>query len=115
MNYSILLLTRLVFSTSLNILLLDQGSRFFLHFFISFLISPWFIRKLQKKQIGQVVRNDGPESHFSKAGTPTMGGGLIIFAVIFPSLLWMDLGNHLMWYALTIFAGYGTLGFFRRL
>lgn len=79
--------------------------------FISFLISPWFIRRLQKKQIGQVVRDDGPKSHFSKAGTPTMGGGLIIFAVIFPTLLWMDLSNKLMWYALIIFTGYGALGF----
>ena len=79
--------------------------------FISFLISPWFIRKLQKKQIGQVVREDGPKSHFSKAGTPTMGGGLIIVAVLIPSLLWMDWNNKLLWYALAIFTGYGIIGF----
>ncbi len=79
--------------------------------FISFLISPWFIRKLKKRQIGQVVRDDGPESHFSKAGTPTMGGGLIIFAVLLPCLLWMDWQNKYLWYSLAIFAGYGLLGF----
>jgi phospho-N-acetylmuramoyl-pentapeptide-transferase len=79
--------------------------------FLSFLISPWFIRKLKKRQIGQIVRNDGPQSHFSKAGTPTMGGGLIIFSVLFPSLLWMDWTNKYLWYAVVIFAGYGLLGF----
>ncbi|MEZ4742884.1 MAG: phospho-N-acetylmuramoyl-pentapeptide-transferase [Bdellovibrionota bacterium] len=80
--------------------------------FISFLFSPWFIKKLKNRQLGQVVRNDGPESHFSKAGTPTMGGGLIIFSVVFPCLLWMDLSNRYLWYTLIIFTGYGILGFF---
>lgn len=79
--------------------------------FISFLLSPWFIRKLRVRQLGQVVRSDGPESHLSKSGTPTMGGGLIIMAVILPSLLWMNWGNLLMWMSLFIFAGYGILGF----
>ncbi len=65
---------------------------------ISFLLSPWFIKKLQKKQIGQVVRDDGPKSHFSKAGTPTMGGGLILMAILIPTLLWMDLKNYFVWY-----------------
>ena len=79
--------------------------------FISFVFSPWFIKKLQKKQIGQVVRNDGPESHFSKAGTPTMGGGLILLAILIPTLLWMDVNNHFMWYAVIVTFGYGLLGF----
>lgn len=79
--------------------------------FLSFVLSPWFIRKLQKKQMKQVVRQDGPSSHFSKAGTPTMGGGLIIFSVVFSCLLWMNYTNPLMWYALAIFASYGVLGF----
>lgn len=79
--------------------------------FISFLFSPWFIKKLKNKQIGQMVRDDGPKSHFSKAGTPTMGGGLIIVAVVLPTLLWMDLGNHYVWGSLIIFSSYGLLGF----
>lgn len=78
---------------------------------ISFLLSPWFIRQLKTKQLGQVVRDDGPKSHFSKAGTPTMGGGLILFAVILPTLLWMDLHNPYVWLSLFIFASYGVLGF----
>ena len=79
--------------------------------FISFLLSPWFIRKLRGRQLGQVVRDDGPKSHFSKAGTPTMGGGLIIMAVLLPTLFWMSPNNLLMWLALLVFAGYGILGF----
>ncbi|MDB2446998.1 phospho-N-acetylmuramoyl-pentapeptide-transferase [bacterium] len=79
--------------------------------FISFVFSPWFIKKLQKKQIGQVIRSDGPESHFSKAGTPTMGGGLLLVAVLLPTLLWMDISNHFVWYAVIVTAGYGLLGF----
>lgn len=58
-----------------------------------------------------MVRDDGPKSHFSKAGTPTMGGGLIIVAVVLPTLLWMDLGNHYVWGSLIIFSSYGLLGF----
>ena len=78
---------------------------------ISFIMSPWFIRKLRSKQIGQVVRDDGPSSHFSKAGTPTMGGGLILLATILPALLWMDLTNPLLWCVLSITVGYGLIGF----
>ena len=78
---------------------------------ISFLFSPWFIRRLKQKQIGQVVRDDGPESHFSKKGTPTMGGGLIILAVVLPSLLWVDWENSILWYVLTIIISYSLLGF----
>ena len=54
---------------------------------ISFVLHPWFIRRLQSRQIGQVVRKDGPESHFSKAGTPTMGGSLVLFALVIPTIL----------------------------
>lgn len=79
--------------------------------FISFLLSPWFIRKLKNRQIGQQVRDDGPESHFSKAGTPTMGGGLILFATLLPSLLWMDWTNSLLWSVLAVTFGYGLIGF----
>jgi phospho-N-acetylmuramoyl-pentapeptide-transferase len=79
--------------------------------FISIFCAPWFIQRLRYKQIGQVVRNDGPKSHFSKAGTPTMGGGLIVLAVVIPSLLWMDWSNHYLWCSLIIFIGYSLLGF----
>jgi phospho-N-acetylmuramoyl-pentapeptide-transferase len=80
--------------------------------FLSFLLSPWFIRKLKTKQMGQVVRDDGPKSHFSKAGTPTMGGGLIIMASLIPCLLWMNWTNSYVWSVLVIFTGYGLVGFF---
>jgi len=66
-------------------------------FLIVFFIGPWFIRKLQQMQIGQVVRDDGPQSHLSKQGVPTMGGILILGAMTFSSLLWADLGNGLVW------------------
>lgn len=79
--------------------------------FISIFFSPWLIRKLKSKQLGQVVREDGPKSHFSKAGVPTMGGSLIILAVVLPAFLWMDLSNPYFWYCMIIFIGYGVLGF----
>ncbi len=79
--------------------------------FISFLLSPWFIRKLKDHQIGQQVRDCGPKSHFSKAGTPTMGGGLILFAVLLSALCWMDWTNLYLWYAFAITFGFGLIGF----
>jgi phospho-N-acetylmuramoyl-pentapeptide-transferase len=78
---------------------------------ISFLLSPWFIRRLQEQQIGQVVRDDGPKTHLSKRGTPTMGGTLILFALVVPTLLWCDLRNGLVWLALLVTVGYGVVGF----
>jgi phospho-N-acetylmuramoyl-pentapeptide-transferase len=78
---------------------------------ISFLLYPWFIRRLQRMQIGQVVRDDGPQSHLTKTGTPTMGGSMILFAVVVPSLLWCDLRNPLLWIVLTVTVGFGILGF----
>ena len=78
---------------------------------MSFIFSPWFIRRLQKKQWGQVVRQDGPHSHLSKHGTPTMGGGLILISVLVPSLLWMDLSSPFLWVPVMLVAGYGALGF----
>jgi len=79
--------------------------------FLSIALSPWLIRKLKSKQLGQVVREDGPKSHFSKAGTPTMGGALIILYVVIPAFLWMDLSNSYFWYCMAIFFGYGLIGF----
>jgi phospho-N-acetylmuramoyl-pentapeptide-transferase len=78
---------------------------------IGFLLSPWFIRKLQEKQIGQVIRDDGPQSHLKKAGTPTMGGSLIIFALVIPTLLWCDLRNGFVWLTLAVTVTYGLIGF----
>lgn len=78
---------------------------------ISFIFSPWFIRELKNRQIGQQVRNDGPQSHFSKAGTPTMGGGLILFATLLPALLWMEWTNPHLWLVAVITLGYGLIGF----
>ena len=78
---------------------------------ISFMIGPWMIKKLTRKNIGQSVREDGPESHFQKAGTPTMGGTLILVAITFSTLLWADLENRYVWVILLVTAGYGTVGF----
>lgn len=78
---------------------------------ISLIFSPWFIRKLKDKQIGQQVRNDGPKTHFSKAGTPTMGGGLILIATLLPALLWMDWNNPLLWQVFAVTASFGLIGF----
>ncbi|WP_372880139.1 phospho-N-acetylmuramoyl-pentapeptide-transferase [Psychromonas sp.] len=77
----------------------------------SLFFGPKLIRFLQKFQIGQVVRNDGPESHFSKAGTPTMGGILILGAISFASLLWARLDNHYVWIVLFTTLAFGAIGF----
>lgn len=77
---------------------------------ISLLMGPWFIRKLNQKQIGQAVRNDGPQSHLSKTGTPTMGGALILFGIVISVLLWADLTNRFVWAALFITISYGMIG-----
>ncbi len=72
---------------------------------------PAFIRLLQKQQIGQFVRNDGPESHLSKQGTPTMGGVLIIFGILVATLLWADLSNFDIWIVLFVLLSFGAVGF----
>lgn len=72
---------------------------------------PKLIRKLQKMQIGQTVRDDGPESHLSKSGTPTMGGILILGAIIISALLWADLSNKYVWVTLFVVGSYGIIGF----
>jgi phospho-N-acetylmuramoyl-pentapeptide-transferase len=69
------------------------------------------IRKLQNMQIGQQVRDDGPQSHLIKKGTPTMGGILIIFAVVISTLLWTNLANDFIWLVLLVTVGYGLIGF----
>ncbi|MBU1239329.1 phospho-N-acetylmuramoyl-pentapeptide-transferase [Myxococcota bacterium] len=78
---------------------------------ISFLLSPWFIKRLQSQQLAQPIRDDGPQSHLQKQGTPTMGGTLILFALVLPTILWADLTNIYIWVVLTVTALYGVLGF----
>ena len=69
---------------------------------ISFILGPWMIRKLQELQIGQTVREDGPGSHLVKQGTPTMGGILIIFAIVISTLLWANLTVLCIWIAVMV-------------
>ncbi len=78
---------------------------------ISLIIGPWCIRKLKELQIGQYIREDGPESHHSKAGTPTMGGLMIIFAIVVSTLLWADLRNPYVWLLILVTVGFGFVGF----
>lgn len=78
---------------------------------IAILMGPKVIRYLQRMQIGQTVRDDGPQSHLSKAGTPTMGGVLILGAIIVSVMLWADLSNRYVWVTLFIIASYGVIGF----
>lgn len=78
---------------------------------LCFALSPWFIRELQKKQIGQVVRKDGPESHLVKAGTPTMGGALILLAALLPTVLWADVTNAFVVATAGVTASYGLIGY----
>jgi phospho-N-acetylmuramoyl-pentapeptide-transferase len=77
---------------------------------ISFVIGPWMIRKLTTMKIGQSVRSDGPQTHLVKAGTPTMGGALILTAVAVTTLLWGDLSNRYVWACLVTTVGFGAIG-----
>ncbi|MBK5274304.1 MAG: phospho-N-acetylmuramoyl-pentapeptide-transferase [Desulfuromonadales bacterium] len=78
---------------------------------VCFVLGPWIIRKLESLQARQVIRTDGPESHLQKQGTPTMGGVMILAAIIIPTLLWADLSNQYVWTTLFITIGYGVIGF----
>ena len=77
---------------------------------MSLLIGPFVIDRLSHHQIGQTVRDDGPESHFSKAGTPTMGGALILIVILLTTLLWGDLGNRYVWTVLLVTIAFGAIG-----
>ncbi|MCB1888850.1 MAG: phospho-N-acetylmuramoyl-pentapeptide-transferase [Rhodocyclaceae bacterium] len=77
---------------------------------ISFIFGPAVIRWLAAKKIGQAVRDDGPKSHLTKAGTPTMGGALILIAIAVTMLLWGDLSNRYMWTVLLVTLGFGAVG-----
>ena len=78
---------------------------------ISLLVGPRMIRWLAEYQVGQRVRSDGPQSHLSKAGTPTMGGALILAAIVAATLLWADLANRFVWVVLLVTIAFGLIGF----
>ena len=78
---------------------------------LSFILGPWFIDKLKSRQIGETIRTDGPQTHKKKAGTPTMGGSLILFCLTVSTLLWCDLKNPFVWLALSVTAAFGGIGF----
>jgi phospho-N-acetylmuramoyl-pentapeptide-transferase len=79
---------------------------------LSLLVGPGMIARLSRYQIGQVVREEGPRSHLLKAGTPTMGGALIIIAIIVSTLLWADLRDRFIWVILAVTLGFGAVGFY---
>jgi phospho-N-acetylmuramoyl-pentapeptide-transferase len=78
---------------------------------ITLFIGTWFIRKLKAMQVGQYIREDGPQSHHSKAGTPTMGGLMIIFTALLATLLWAELANPYIWLLVLVILGFGFIGF----
>src|SRR5215467_9124639 len=78
---------------------------------ISLLLGPWLIHRLREFQIGQQIREEGPKSHQKKAGTPTMGGLLIVVSIVVPTLLWTNLRNRFVWLLLLTTLAYGTVGF----
>ena len=80
-------------------------------FLVCFIVGPWMIRKLAAMQVGQYIQNDGPQTHLPKEGTPTMGGTLIVFAVVAATLLWADLTNIFVWIVLFVIIGFSSIGF----
>ena len=78
---------------------------------IALFIGPWVIQKLREFQIGQFIREDGPQSHLKKSGTPTMGGVLIIIAILLPTVLWSDPSNLFVWITVFSTLAYGAIGF----
>src|ERR1700682_621379 len=77
---------------------------------ISFVVGPKMIRKLAQYKIGQSVRDDGPQTHLTKAGTPTMGGALILVSIVVTTLLWGNLTNRFVWVVLLVTLGFGAVG-----
>src|SRR5881394_2922767 len=78
---------------------------------ISLFLGPWLIQRLREFQIGQQIREEGPKSHQKKAGTPTMGGLLIVVSIILPTLLWANLRTRYVWVAVLSTLGYAAVGF----
>ena len=81
-------------------------------FLVVLILGPLFIRTMRRFQIGQVIRDDGPETHLAKQGVPTMGGVLILFAITVATILWARLDNPLVWLGLFVTLFYGGIGFF---
>jgi phospho-N-acetylmuramoyl-pentapeptide-transferase len=80
-------------------------------FLIAFVLAPWLIKKLQEIKLGQQIRDDGPKRHLAKSGTPTMGGLLIIFAVVLSTLLWADITRAYVWLVIVATLGFAAIGF----
>jgi len=78
---------------------------------VSFIFGPWLIRTMKKYQIGQEIRPEGPQSHYAKKGTPSMGGILIVGSTIIPTLLWGNLGNIYVWLGMVTMVSFGAIGF----
>jgi phospho-N-acetylmuramoyl-pentapeptide-transferase len=78
---------------------------------ISFVLGPWLIKRMRRIKLGQFIREEGPQSHHLKAGTPTMGGILIILAIIIPTILWADILNPYIWIILFVTSAYAAIGF----
>src|SRR5438309_1582638 len=79
--------------------------------FLCIALGPWLIVKLREFQIGQYIREEGPKSHQKKAGTPTMGGVLIVISIVIPTLLWADLRQFYVWIAMFSLVTYAAIGF----
>ncbi|MGE5109415.1 MAG: phospho-N-acetylmuramoyl-pentapeptide-transferase [Acidobacteriaceae bacterium] len=79
--------------------------------FLAIIVGPWVVNRLREFQIGQYIREEGPKAHQKKAGTPTMGGVLIVVAIVVPTLLWADLTNRFVWLAVASTLAYGGIGF----
>ena len=79
--------------------------------FLALVLGPWVIRRLRSLQVGQFIRAEGPKSHHAKAGTPTMGGVLIVAATVIPTLVWGDLANWYIWVAIFTMLAFGAIGF----
>jgi phospho-N-acetylmuramoyl-pentapeptide-transferase len=84
---------------------------FFTAFFLCWILGPFFIRHLLRRQLGQNIREDGPQSHKKKAGTPTMGGGLILLGLLSSFLLWVDVFNPMAWAVIFVTFSFGAIGY----
>lgn len=84
---------------------------FFTAFFICLIAGPYFINTLRRRHFGQSIRDDGPQTHKKKQGTPTMGGGLILLGVLAPLLLWVDITSALVWATIVVMFGFGLVGY----